>query len=171
MTSTIKVDTIQNSAGTTGLTIDSSGRVSRGVVPSWRIALTSNQGVTVSNSVVDVLWDRTSSYNTFLDGGCTLSNGIVTVPVDGLYNINFNVRIDGTGSGYIIGRIEINDVSTDVSETYVIDGNPASNYDSLTASDVFKLSANDEVKITMYSFSDTSWNVVSSSTFSGVMVG
>lgn len=171
MTSTIKVDTIQNSAGTTGLTIDSSGRVSRGVVPSWRIGLTSNQSVTVSNTVVDVLWDRTSAYNTFLDGGCTLSSGVVTVPVDGVYNINFNVRFDNIGSGYIISRIVINNDTTDMSETYNIDGSPPSNYQTLSASDVFKLSANDEVKITAYSFTDSSWSIVSNSSFSGVLIG
>jgi len=170
MSSIIKVDTIQNAAGTTGLTIDSNGVVSKGVVPSWRVSRSTTQTVS-SATVVEVTWDTYSDGNGYLDGGCTLSSGIITVPVAGLYLITSSLRIDAIGSGYIIGRIEINDQTGGREDTYVIDGGPNSSYDNLILSDIFKLSANDNVRITVGASTDTSWEIDINSTFSGSLIG
>ena len=43
MSSILKVDTIQNSSGTTGLTIDNSGRVLNPNVVAWFLNKTSSQ--------------------------------------------------------------------------------------------------------------------------------
>ena len=41
--STLKVDTIKSTGGTTAMTVDSSGRVLRSVLPAFRVGLTSQQ--------------------------------------------------------------------------------------------------------------------------------
>jgi hypothetical protein len=166
----IKVDTIQNTSGTTGLTIDSTGRVSQSVVPSWRLSLTADQSFTVAAENT-IEFDKSSGDNCYLDGGCTLSSGAVTVPVAGLYIITNSMRFDSVGSGYAICRIRINNNTAGKSETYVIDGGPNANYDNLNMSEVFKLSAGDDVRITAGVSADTSWHIDQNSTFSGALIG
>ena len=173
MASVIKVNEIQDTSGNTALSIDSNGVVTKGVVPSWRVCLSASQPINTSGSAVAVAWDKTSSDNCFIQGGCTLgaSNGRVTVPVSGVYQINFSTRYDGIGSGYIITRIERNASESGSSETYVIDGSPDSSYMTLSGSECFQLDANDTVRITVTSSGDTSWDIQSNSSFSGVLIG
>ena len=69
-------------------------------------------------------------------------------------------------------RILINNDNTGASETYSIEGAPASNYQTLTASDTFKLAAGDDIKIQIDSSADTSWSIATyTSFFSGFLVG
>ena len=171
MTGIIKVDTIQNNGGTTGLTIDSTGRVQMPVVPAWRVGLTSNQVNSTSGSDVLVVFNESASDNCFLQGGVTLSSGIITVPVAGVYQVNVVCRIDFIGSGYIIAKIKRNNVDSGNSDTYIISGSPSSNYENLTASDVFKCDASDTFRVTVYSDSDSNWNMNDNTMFSGHLVG
>lgn len=173
MTSIIKVDQIQNAAGTAGLTIDSDGVISKSVVPAWRVVLssddirTSTDGAPVPFDVVDNVADRA-----FINGGITISNGIITVLKDGIYQINANIRVDTIGSGYVIVNIRINnEASGTKAETYSIDGDPPTNYTTVNAHEVFKLVAGDNVRVTAGSSADTSWRVDSASSFSGAMIG
>jgi hypothetical protein len=173
MTSIIKVDQIQNAAGTTGLTIDSDGVVSKSVVPAWRVSLTSDDlrtvttDATVPFDLVDSVSDRC-----FLNGGVTISSGVITVPKDGIYQVNANIRVDAVGTGYVILSIRINNAGTsDKSEVYMIEGSPPSNYVTLNGHEVYKLEAGDNIRVTATSSSDTSWDVQSNSTFSGAMIG
>jgi hypothetical protein len=166
----LKVDTIQNAAGTTAITIDSSGRVSRGVIPSWRLGLTADFNRTAA-SELEIPFDQSSGDLCYLDGGCTMSGGIVTVPVAGLYIVTSVTRFDSVGTGYAVARIRINDSTAGSSETYSIAGSPSSNYDTLSMSQVYKLSADDNVRITIGTSADTSWSVDSNSTFSGALIG
>jgi len=83
MTSIIKVDQIQNAAGTTGLTIDSSGNVLTPVRPAFFAYLIGNQ------STVNAATDEKVNFNaTDFDHGNVFSNGEFTAPVSGLYQIN-----------------------------------------------------------------------------------
>ena len=171
MTGIIKVDTIQNNGGTTGLTIDSSGRVLTPVVPAWRVGKTSNQDVSANGNVV-ITFDETDTHNCFLQGGVTLSSNLVTVPVAGVYQVNFVGRIDGIGSGYVVARLQKNSVDAGNSDTYCIVGDGmSSNYDNLTMSDVFKADAGDNFRVYFFSSADSAYTINNNTTFSGHLVG
>ena len=171
MASEIGVQTIQHTNGTDAMTIDSSGRVQMPVVPAWRVGLTSTQTSTTSGSDVLVVFDESASDNCFLQGSVALSSGIITVPVAGVYQVNLVCRIDSIGSGYLIAKIKRNNVDSGNSDTYIISGSPSSNYENLTGSDIFKCDANDTFRVTVYSDSDTNWNMNNNTVFSGHLVG
>ena len=83
MSSILKVDTIQNTGGTTGLTIDSSGRLLKPVIPFGQ-ASTGASPVTGGNKL-------TLDSNIISGGGLTVdqTNERMIVPVAGLYRIGF----------------------------------------------------------------------------------
>ena len=168
--STLKVGTIQDHANSiTAMTIDSSGRVSRPVLPAWRVQLASAQNISAASAVVT--WDNSSSAGCFIQGGCTLSSGVVTVPVAGVYQINATVRKQNINGTYIEMYMRIN--TSGSHRGYHIIGNPDDTYHSISMSQVFKLSANDTVDILVNAQGETSWLVqgTSLSAFSGVMIG
>jgi len=83
MSSILKVDTIQNTAGTSALTIDSSGRVAKPVTPYLYLRGNSATRVTDKGTAeVYTNWNVTTTI-----GGMAFdsSNGRITVPVDGVY--------------------------------------------------------------------------------------
>ena len=170
MVSIIKVNEIQNQSGTSAMTIDSSGVVTKSVIPAWRVSRSANQSG-LSNQTSVAQFDKTSGRNCFIQGGCTLSSGVITVPVTGVYQVNFNLRLDGVGTGYLVGRISINNTTSSANQTYVIAGSPASSYENVSGSDVFSLNANDTVRIYHSVSDDTSWTFHQFSTFSGVLIG
>ncbi len=80
MSSVLKVDTIQNTAGTSALTIDSSGRVNRGVIPAWRVGRTADATISSGHATTTVIdYNETSNTNRnfFIQGGCTISSGVL----------------------------------------------------------------------------------------------
>lgn len=171
MTSVLKVDNIQSSGGTAALSIDSSGRVTRNVVPAFRAGLSGNQNETSSATNITVEWDNVTTLNHFMQGGITKSSGVFTVPIAGLYQFNFVLRINNVGSGYIIAKLIVNNDESGSQETYIINGSPDATYENLTGSDMLSLSANDNVRINVFVSADTSWNISGVSQFSGVMIG
>lgn len=171
MSSKILVDEVYGkTANTAAMTIDSTGRVALPQVPSWRVSLTSSQSVTTSGYTT-IQWSETSNYNCFLQGGVTLSSYKIIVPVSGVYQCNFSVRLDGIGSGFAIVVMVRKDTTTANSETYQINGSPPTNYVSFAGSDVYKLDANDDMKVDVYTSADTSYTIQSTCTFSGHLVG
>jgi|11BtaG_2_1085332.scaffolds.fasta_scaffold69223_2 hypothetical protein len=174
MASTLKVNTIAHSGGTTALTVDSTGRVLQPTKPAFRIARSSSSAQTTAGGTgiicpFDVISD--DSQNCFNQGGFTFSGGVVTVPVDGLYQLNANLRVDGVGSGYLIARIMINGSSSSQSETYGITGDPAADYESFNMSECFKLEAADTIEFRIASQNDSSWEFAAASTASGYLIG
>lgn len=169
MASTLKVNTIQHTGGTTGMTIDSSGRVFRPVLPAWRLQLAGTQNISANSAVVT--WDNSGTAGCFIQGGCTLSSGVVTVPVAGVYQINTSVRKQNINGTYIEVYMRINTSSSH--RGYHIIGNPDDTYHSISASQVFKLAANDTVDILVNAQGENSWLVAggSLSSFSGAMIG
>lgn len=170
--STLKVDTIQHSGGTSGLTIDSSGRVSRNLIPSWRVGLNSNQNETSSGEHT-VEFDNSSTENCFIAGGCTMATGVITVPVAGLYSLATTVRVNNvTSTNYIRLSIKRNNVQTGLSDAYAVVDDHGLNFHSLTATDLFQCDAGDELKVSCYIENDTSWNYGGDTChFNGYMVG
>ena len=173
MSSILKVGEIQDPTnGNTALTIDSSGRVSRSVVPAWRVGLSANQTISQGSSTVDVTFDNSSTENCFIQGGCTLSSGVITVPIAGLYQINTTIRMNSVSANYLEIYMTINDVRSGFNNySYQLIGSPNSSYDSGSVSSVFSLSANDNVRIEVFGGGDTSHAVSGYSVFSGVFLG
>ena len=170
ITTTAQIGTIKDAGGNnTAMTIDSTGRVFRPVLPAWRVQLNSTQNIS-SNSVV-VAFDNSSVNGCFIQGGCSLSAGVITVPVAGVYQVNASVRYQNTNGAYIELYMRINTSTSH--RSYHIVGNADSTYHSLSMGHVFKLAANDTVDLLVNAQGDTSWLVQggSLSTFSGFMIG
>ena len=175
MTGIIKVDTIQNNGGTTAMTIDSNGVVTRSVVPAWRA--TAIHDDRTSGAAKPVTWSTATDTNDnrrYRLGGVTLggsspANHEFTVPVTGLYQLNVNVRIDELNTGYVIMFLQVNDST--VSDAYSILGQPSTNYETINIADVYYMEANDKVSVVVSTSADTSWEIDGNSTFSGVLVG
>jgi hypothetical protein len=78
MTSIIKVDQIQNTSGTAGMTIDSNGHVLLPKVPAFNVRKTISQTAAAANEVV--VWGEE-----LLDQGGNFASNQFTCPVDGVY--------------------------------------------------------------------------------------
>lgn len=100
MTSVLKVDNIQNSSGTSAMSIDSSGNLT----PAQKLLYGSNQpmfsvrgrsgnaqisGLSLSNTTDETSTTYINAWSiTEVDRGNLLSGGRLVAPVDGLYEIN-----------------------------------------------------------------------------------
>tara|TARA_A100001388_G_scaffold269709_1_gene246395 strand:+ start:470 stop:1030 length:561 start_codon:yes stop_codon:yes gene_type:complete len=186
MTSILKVTEIQDPTNSnSALTVDSSGRVSRGVVPAWFLTLgTSAESRTAAGeAAVQFAVQADSGFNqTYIQGGASVSNGVVTVPNTGLYYVNGNCRLDSLASGQW-GRVGISINSHtifDSANTYqtmrltptmLVDVN-GENFNGMDVSAVLKLSANETVEIRASVYNDTSWNIsLYDSHFTGYFIG
>jgi len=171
---TLEVDTIKNTGGTTGLSINSDGVVTKNVLPAFSVGLTSDEART-SQTERAIYWNRTSGQMKFIQGGMSLdsSNGKITVPVAGVYAFHSNIRIDtATSSQWIIGKIVRNADTQDASEVYNIHDLPSSTYQSIMLSGSFLMNAGDFVQVYAATEGDTSWHIDDgSSMFSGHLIG
>ena len=108
MASILKVNELQHTGGTSALTVDTSGRVKRSVIPAWYCVRTPSTTHTISASNSDISdWKTDSSgltsasFSPYVSGGVTLTSGkTITIPVAGLYHISWNLRVDSLGAGY-----------------------------------------------------------------------
>ena len=172
MTGIIKVDTIQNNGGTTGLTIDSSGRVLKPQAPAFMLSLSdASQTFTAVTTWTTISNLADSDTNAFTQGGMSLSSGVITVPVAGVYQFSANIRVDGIGSSYFWVMISKNDSSDPGVSHNNLDGSPDSSYITFSVSGVYQMSANDTVRVKLYSGADSSYTVQEHSHFSGHLVG
>ena len=106
MASTLKVQNIAHTGGTTAMTVDSSGRV---LQPTKPAACFHYQGTDLASTSIVPL-----NTQTVLQGGMTMGSNAITVPVSGLYMIGYHhlsavtnahtsvfVRINGATNGVI----------------------------------------------------------------------
>ena len=166
MSSVLKVDEIQNTAGTSALTIDSNGVVTTPSTsrPAFHVQLSSSINSTVA--AAGVVFDEAS-----LNQGShySTSTGRFTAPVAGLYW--FSVRcltdMDGT-DGYAAINITKNGSVYARDQTYSLEDNDHSGGTSL----VMYLAANDYIAVTanrgLYGASGGSANYTH---FSGYLIG
>ena len=89
--SILKVDSIQNTGGTTALTIHSTGAILKPVIPYGQA---SSGVVTSAGSIIQL------TANVISAGGLTVdqTNERMVVPIDGLYAIGFTQLTDSTGT-------------------------------------------------------------------------
>ena len=87
MSSILKVDEIQNTGGTTGLTIDSSGRVLKPVIPSFMVSRNATWEALSTGDVV--AFDTDSGGQLFNNGShFNTSTNAFVAPVAGLYSFS-----------------------------------------------------------------------------------
>lgn len=154
MTSVLKVDNIQNSAGTSAISIDSSGNISTtGHVSQGKVYLCSaawdQTSTTSKDSRLGFTGYETADHS--LQSGSrkiiyrddynmlNASTGYVTIPADGVWMI-VGMYTDATGSASRrIGALWVNDIYYgEWCESY-------GQYDDATATRILKLEANDTI--------------------------
>ena len=142
MTGVIKVDTIQSNGGTTGLTIDSTGRVLQpnGVFVYAQLTQSNAQDSSHPYTTLDtdirfdeIKVNRGSAY--------AESNGRFTAPVDGIYRMHVNLLKSNTGTDTWFG------IYNNGGDTLVRGYNAVSDYAHLVCEGFFDLSANDYLTV------------------------
>lgn len=139
MASILNVDQIKNAAGTSAMTINSTGNVLLPNRPSFMFTYsganwTSNGGLTGSYSATVV--NEGSPAITWTDG-----TGRLTVPLTGLYLITFGILVNPNGR--LEGYLQHNDVSAGTSTQVVNFNGTGSTYDGPTFTVVYPAEAND----------------------------
>ena len=171
--STLKVDTIQHSGGTTGLTINSDGRVLQPNLPAWRISLASDASVSSDTGWQVIAWDETnvSGENLYLQGGCTVVSSKIVVPVSGIYMFGVNLRIDGIANGnYLTCQIERNDGETGNENEAFTEQNVGATYAHIGISAVMNFNASDTLRVRVAS-PDGTYTIQDHCTFYGALIG
>ena len=156
--STLKVQNIQHTNGTTGITIDSGGRILKPTNPAWRIGRGSSlTGVNATTTVINYDVTSNADRDLFIQGGCSVSSGVVTVPITGMYHVGTSNRFNDVGAGYIVVRITKNDDADSSFGTYDIVGSPSADYETIGDNTIYTLNANDTVKVDYYISNDASF--------------
>ena len=158
------------------MTINADGYVTKPSQPAWRIGRGSTVTVTNGHNTHSAINFNLTSDTTrrfFTQGGITISSGVVTVPVAGVYNVGYAVRFDGVGSGYGVTTIGINGSHSGSEGSYNLKGNSgfSSNYHTWTENTIFKLDAGDTIRVYYYQSADTSFTINYLSYFSGYLLG
>ena len=136
MSSILKVDTIQNSSGTTGLTIDSGGALLRPVLPYGQ----ASKAGSVQTGVAKITLDG----NVVSGGGLTVdtTNDRMIVPIAGLYAIGFTQLTTSTNTNTEVHmRKNGTQISGTSSQTHA--GN---SYATLSMHHIIELAANDYIE-------------------------
>ena len=167
------VDYIQFYTGTSNSTteqfkIDSSGRIFKPNQP--RFFAYASTTLTKSTGWHTYSWDHTR-FN--VGNHFSTSTNLFTVPVDGCYLFGAQVRYDNGGSGYFRLIISINASTDDNNQAHSIqdsNGSTGDSYFSQAVTGLYELYANDNVRVYVFSNSDTSWQPHSESQFWGYLV-
>lgn len=169
MSSILKVDTIQNTAGTTGLTIDSSGRVLKPVIPSFMV---SGTGTWAAQSSGDKVPFNTDSGGQLFNNGShfNTSSYAFVAPVAGLYSFYvhlYTAQNDTTNawSPYLNGAM-VKLIGT--GGLYIQQGESTALDNTLGSTFLLNLSANDAIDIRAITDSDI---YASACMFCGHLVG
>jgi|TARA_R100001510_G_scaffold28471_1_gene25169 hypothetical protein len=167
MASILNVDQIKNAAGTSALTIDSSGRISTPARPAFKATLSSDSAQTTSSGWVTVPWN-TASIN--VGGSFNTGNHTFTTPVAGIYLFSYIVRIDNATGGYLISNLLFDGTTTN-NDAYFISPDDPVGYLSLSATALFNLAAGVAVTNGVYIYNDSSWTIKTLGSFNGYLLG
>ena len=145
MASIIGVETLQHTNGTTAATIDSSGRIKQPAKPMFAAKGNSNAYITTSPIVF-----ATEDFD--VGGMYDNSTGVVTIPVDGVYDLSVQVyvRVDNGEDAYPRLQKSTNSGSTWVNESYTYLYNQSAGgtiHDTRTMHLLLDLNANDQLRV------------------------
>ena len=172
--STLNVGTIASTTGTTGMTIDSTGRILTPARPAFRAYLSGNldsdTNWTYSNNP-KVLTFETESYD--IGGNYDTGNGKFVVPITGIYHFDIAVYVSGIESADWVSTYIFVD-GTQKSRT-IVDPQDAS-YGAPWLSDNLQLTAGQEVTARFGVINDDSILIHGNSSgsithFSGYLIG
>lgn len=139
MTSILRTDSIQSTSGTTAATIDSNGRVNRSNIPYIQLLKDSNLAASAGATLTD--WRVRQSND------ITHSNGVLTVPVDGLYHVGVSLIANGSSGLYLnvngTNQFRIGYADQGTSETWSAVSGDCILY--LNANDTIRLNSEDAV--------------------------
>lgn len=135
MSSILKVSTLQDPTNSnTALSIDSSGIVTTPTKPFIQLFSDASTAYAANATITD--------FRVHNSRGITFSSGVMTVPVDGLYQIGLNVISGGDNGVYIeVNNIRINRIGYGDAGTSEV-------WSAVSGVCIFNLVANDEVKFT-----------------------
>jgi hypothetical protein len=174
MASILNVDSIRNAAGTSALTIDSSGRVTTPARPAFfAYRATGDSSDNNYTSATQVNFDSIQ-HNI---GNCfSTSSNKFTAPVDGVYNFSWQVRMGNvTSAGYIYSALRKNDNVAWGSGLYIyanLEDPQGGSYQTAGTSVTVQISAGDEIDVMVVVNGDTSTRIQNNTTsFSGFLVG
>jgi hypothetical protein len=171
--STLKVQEIQHTGGTTAQTIDSSGRILTPARPAFRARIAGSTG---SHGDTGVLVFETEDFD--IGGNYNTSTGIFTVPTTGLYHIMFRCLTSTNASGaentsgeYPYGDFLLNGTGLSGGRFYhYVSG--AAFHATLVGNSTSLFSSGDEVKVSIggeFAYSDT--NPQYDPCFEGYLIG
>ena len=173
MTSTLKVNQIQNLAGTTALTVDSSGRILTPARPAFHARLTSGstEGKTGTLVFNTEDFDIGSNYDT--------SNGRFTAPVAGIYYFVYDALVSGSTGGAALAdgvasyfQFIKNGSEGNWSKRSYAYVSGATQYNTMHLVECIQLAASDYVQVKVgaqYAYVDASGNY--DPTFQGFLIG
>jgi len=183
MTSILKVDNIQNSSGTSAISIDSNGRLNQGSPVGFSARLESSLTISSNNAILHT-WGITTAdlyggFNTDGASGTMLnqSTGIAQVPVTGYYTIICNARIDSfSGTYQYLDIIKTNSSGTysSASATLIVrslESDGATDYTELQAQSLAYLQASDYVAVYWANSGDNNVTINADTYFSMFKVG
>ena len=176
--STIKVNEVQHTGGTTAQTIDSTGRILTPARPAFSAYMTSNQSNRSTNT------NHTVDFNaTYFDVGSNFNTSTFKyiVPTTGIYQFNLSLRIDDidTATDYIrVSLIVTDDAGYGGNKAYRAyrSGNSFaadSAHWGIDMSHLVKANASSEVYVEFFTYDGTAQTDIISndSYFSGFLVG
>ena len=166
----IQSDTIKHSGGTSAMTIDSSGRVSKSVVPAFFVYNSTNNWIS-NVSVGTLIQFNTAKFN--LGNHFNLSTYKFTAPIAGLYQFNVRMYVNNDAGDNAWG-ITINDtIYNHDNAAYPLFGNLVSpgngNDQGANGSHLLNLSASDTVSCISMNASTDYFGTMTS--MSGFLVG
>jgi hypothetical protein len=173
MTSIIKVDNIQNAAGTAAMAIDSTGRVTTPARPMFKVYIGSSGWVDIVHNATRRIPFNAETYDV---GGCfNTSTSTFTAPVSGYYFFFANAY---THNGAGVKVLELYTVGNDPAsggETMALSQDDGA-LGTMQVSTVHYFNANEKCAAYLYQTNDVSTGVYSNNTpsysqFLGYLIG
>ena len=158
MTGILKVDSIQSSGGTTGLTIDNSGRVFTPQRPAFHAQLLSNVAISADTVTLMSLKTNgtsspsTNSYNNLGHTGWDNTNSKFVAPVAGLYLLFARTGYYNNNNPSRFAEIKLSFNGSDAYDDMRFvgshnDGASYADYDGIHGSRIVQLAVGDEIQM------------------------
>jgi len=167
MTSILRVDTIKNVSGTTGLTINNNGIISQPQKPAFHIRLQSVNNVDFTSGVTLAGTTYYRDYSLEEQGGSNfnVSTGQFVAPVNGFYYFHGGFRFDNVASSYFYvtleGSKQIARYLSSVQATYL----------APMVSGACQLNAGQHIQVVVTAVGDSSISLNADSYFQGFLIG